>query len=253
MKFDVVVGNPPFSKANQGRIAGKRAVPLYTKFFKKSVELGKIVAMVLPRTDMKIDKSHNDLLKSRSTLIKNIDESLFKNIAMPMWYVIVDDRPQDISNVEWAISSTPKNDIKWGRGKVNMTDHKNKNGGSFGTTMKVNSDDVTIYHKINDSTGLLIVYSPENIVDKNHLFPSSGYAVLMPQSFTPCGWSKTAIVKCVGNQAAFNGMGVVFTETLKEAEELVERMKTPEFIAEGNRLKQGKGQLPPTCLVAVKF
>jgi hypothetical protein len=253
MKFDVVVGNPPFSKVNQGKIAGKWVAPLYKKFFKKSLELAKIVAMVLPRTDMKIDTSHNDLLKSHATLIKNIDESTFKNIAMPMWYMIVDDRPQDISNINWAISNTPNNNIKWERGKLNMSRHWKKNGESFGTSEKMSPDDVTIYHKISASTGLLVLYSPASVVDEKRLFPSSGYAVLMPQSFTPHGWSKTAIVKCDGKQAAFNGMGVVFTETLKEAEELVERMKTPEFIAEGNRLKQGKGSLPHTCLAAIKF
>jgi len=53
---DVIIGNPPFSKTNEGRTAGKKAVNLYPEFYKKSVELAKIVAMVMPSTKNQVNK-----------------------------------------------------------------------------------------------------------------------------------------------------------------------------------------------------
>lgn len=251
MRFNVGVGNPPFSAPKVGKTPGKRAEELYTKFFARTLDMCDTVAMVLPTTDQKVQKAHNDLLKEHANYIIPIDPALFPGIAMDMWYVVCDHNDGNVyHNTEWALDGTGNN-IPWKKGGINMTDFKKLTGGHGDSQSKFDSD-ITVYHKINEK-GLVTVYARESVVSKIQRFPESGYAVLMPQTFNNnTGWSLTEIVKCTGRQAAFNGMNIVFTKTLKQAKDLVEHMKTPEFIAEGNRVKQGFNNMILSSLRSIK-
>jgi hypothetical protein len=93
MKFDVIVGNPPFNKGD---------ILLYPAFFKKSLEMAQTVVMIMP-TDIESQqvrlKNHNKLIKKHMISIsKNITDSF--NVGIPdMRYVIASNT---ISNTEVA-------------------------------------------------------------------------------------------------------------------------------------------------------
>lgn len=254
MKFDVIMGNPPFSKAGEGKIAGKRSEELYIQFYKWAIQRADIVAMVLPTTDKKLQKNHNDLLRQTANVITHIDASVFPGVTMPMWYVIanksVSTRP---TNINWVLDGSVGNDIPWYKGPINMTAHKNLVGDQLGYSSPRKQSDILIYHKVNATHGLVSLWCDKKHVNEQALFPKTGYAVLMPQTFNDDGWSKVEIVKCNGKQSAFNGMNIVFVNKKEYAERLIDLMKTPEFIDEANKVKQGFNNMNLSCLRAIKL
>ena len=82
-KFDIVVGNPPFSK-------GRKL--LYPQFFKDSLDLAELVVMIMPYSEnsngVKV-KSHNKLIKTHSISISENITNHFKNVGVSdMRYII---------------------------------------------------------------------------------------------------------------------------------------------------------------------
>jgi hypothetical protein len=81
-KFDIVVGNPPFSK-------GRKL--LYPQFFKDSLDLAELVIMIMPYKGLSGGKvkSHNKLLKTHSISISENITNHFKNVGVSdMRYII---------------------------------------------------------------------------------------------------------------------------------------------------------------------
>jgi hypothetical protein len=253
MKFDVILGNPPFSKVGEGKTAGKRSEELYTQFYKWAVNRSDIVAMVLPTTDKKLQKNHNDLLRQTANTIEYIDPSVFPGVTMPMWYVIANRSDQTRPNINWVIDGSVGNDIPWHKGAINMTAHKNLVGEHLGHDAKRRKTDIQIYHKVNVTHGLVQLYCDSHYVSDSALFPNKGWAVLMPQTFNDDGWSKVEVIKCDGQQAAFNGMNIVFVNTKQQAHRLIAYMATPEFISQANQVKQGFNNMNLSCLRAIKL
>jgi hypothetical protein len=253
MKFDVIVGNPPFSKVSEGKTAGKRSEELYIQFYKWCVEHGNIVAMVMPTTDKKLQKTHNTLLRDTANVIKHIDAQQFPEICMPMWYVIADKQNTVRAQIEWHLDGSLNNDIPWVKGYINMTAHKNLVGAHLGHDKPKKKSDVLIYHKVNVTHGLVTLWCDEKYINTRGLFPKKGWAVLMPQTFNDDGWSQTEVVKCTGKQAAFNGMNIVFVDNQTQGEKLVEFMKTDHFIQAANKVKQGFNNMNLTGLKAMKL
>lgn len=253
MKFDLVIGNPPFSKVGEDKMSGKRGQELYIKFYRWAVDNATTVAMVMPTTDKKVQQTHNDLLRATANKIEYIDPACFPGITMPMWYVISDKNQACNANIDWQLNAPPGNDIPWVKGAVNMTTHKHANQGSLGTTEPKSKSDILIYHKVNVTHGLVKVYCSDSVVSKSALFPNTGYAVLMPQTFNEDGWSQTAVVKCNGRQAAFNGMNIVFVKTKNQADRLIQTMKSQQFIDGANQVKQGFNNMNLSCLRIIKL
>jgi site-specific DNA-methyltransferase (adenine-specific) len=74
MKFDVIIGNPPY-QLNDGGGSGDSAVPLYNKFIEKAKELSpKFITMIVPSRWMKGGKGLSKLRKDmiEDTRIKRI-------------------------------------------------------------------------------------------------------------------------------------------------------------------------------------
>jgi methylase of polypeptide subunit release factors len=253
MKFDVIVGNPPFSKVSEGKTAGKRSEELYIQFYKWAVSHADIVAMVMPTTDKKLQKTHNTLLRDTANMIKYVDTQHFPEITMPMWYVIANKQDPARAQIDWCLDGSSGNDVPWVKGYINMTAHKNAVGDHLGYDTPKKKSDVCIYHKVNITHGLVTLYCDQQHVSVRALFPKTGWAVLMPQTFNDDGWSKTEIVKCTGKQAAFNGMNIVFVDTKTQGEKLVEYMKTDVFIQAANKVKQGFNNMNLSCLKAMKL
>ena len=250
--FDVIIGNPPFSSRGSNKTRGKRAKELYTRFFEWSVRNAPTVAMVLPTTDRKVQQKHNNLLKTKANIIKHINHNyvMEMSVDIPMWYVVVDgsdSRPE----IEFRVSGAPRNKIPWTKGKVNMTHYK-KQVGHHGRETRSPENTVTIYHKINRK-GLVVKYGNPRDFRTQEYFPSTGFAVLMPQTITDRGWSNVQIVECNNSQVAFNGMNIVFTETRVQAERLIALMETADFQRQANRVKQGFNNMTISCLRAIQI
>jgi len=246
MRFDVVVGNPPFSNPKEGKTAGKYCEQLYPKFFKMALQIADIVAMIMPTTNKKVSKKHNTLLKDNANVIEFIDDGVM-DVTMPMWYVICDDSDRNPA-VEFTVTQNG-NTIPWEKGKVHMTAFKHAYG-NHGVEKPNASTKITIYHKLNGKE-LVLKYARENQVKLSQRFPDSGYAVIMPQTITDDGWTDVRVVKCDGMQAAFNGVNVVFCDTKKQANRLIEYMETDTFKNGANAVKQGFNNMTKACLQSV--
>ena len=115
--FDVVVGNPPFSKANDGNTS-TRKVNLYPDFFSKSLNLSNFILMIMPRTDNQVQQSHNKQIVENVTEIVNINDDVF-NIATSVWCLVVDKSKQ--ARIEDFTNKEIKNDIKWVKGRMSSS------------------------------------------------------------------------------------------------------------------------------------
>lgn len=251
MKFDLVIGNPPFSSHSEGKQAGKRGTELYIEFYRLALEISETVAMIMPTTDRKVQKKHNERLIETANVIEYIKDDVFKGISMPMWYVLSDNSRRK-PKVEFSIFDKVGNDIDWQKGRVNMTAYKRLSG-DHGKDKPSKRNSVTIYHKLNSKNGLIKKYGQKKHFKSHEFFPSKGYALLMPQTITDDGWSVTEIVKCTGNEVAFNGVNIVFTKTKREAKELVELMKTDKFKQQAIEVRQGFNNMNLSCLRAINL
>jgi hypothetical protein len=190
MKFDVVVGNPPFSLA--GNKTGKKggAKKLYPAFYEKAVVIADNVAMITPNTQRQ-HISFNKFIRANTNKIIPIDDSAF-SVNISTWCLIKDNSNTNVDLLE---------------------DRK----GPY-----------TVFHKVNLKG--LHQSKTDIEFSKLKLFPENGYAVIMPQQIQDRGWSATEIVKCDGAQAATNGVNLAFVDTRDEAEHLVEYMKGKRFV-----------------------
>ena len=250
MRFDVIIGNPPFSLRAEGKMAGKGSRPIYQDFYKLALGWSELVAMIMPTTDRKVQKGHNERLSVTANIIEYIDPTVFRGINMPMWYVI-SDKSENAFDIDFPLCSPPKNDIEWTKGRVSMSPYKAISG-DFGKEEQSEDFPVKIYHKLN-SKGMVLKYGKWSHFRKSEFFPSNGYAVLMPQTITDDGWSTVEIVECTGKEVAFNGMNIVFTKTKKDAQDLVSIMETDNFKQQANKVKQGFNNMGCANLRAIRL
>lgn len=218
-KFDVVVGNPPYSLA--GNKSGKkgRAQNLYPKFYEKAIEIADYVSMIVPNTSRQNYCSFNSFVREHTNKIILIDDGVF-NVNISTWCLIKDRSETNVNDIDWAdLHELPEQKVKWAKGKVNVTTESH--------LLEDIGGDYTVFHKVNASG---LHQSSTQSIPESKLFPSYGYVVIMPQQIQDYGWSNTAIVKCNGRQAATNGVNLAFVETIEEANYLVEYMKSTEFV-----------------------
>lgn len=89
MKFDVIIGNPPYQKEDN---AAKRWT-LWELFVEKSLDMATMVAMVVPQSITSPGKSF-ELIKHRCTVL-NIDVSKHFTVGSTFCYFITDDRDNE--------------------------------------------------------------------------------------------------------------------------------------------------------------
>jgi hypothetical protein len=219
VRFDAVVGNPPYSLA--GNKTGKkgRAKNLYPEFYEKAIEIADHVSMIVPDTHRQ-HITFNKFIRENTNKIIPVDESAF-NVNISTWCLIKDNTGTNVDDIEWAdLHEIPEQKVRWAKGKINVTTENNLLIDTPGP--------YTVFHKIN-LKGLH--QSKTDIeISKLKLFPVDGYAVIMPQQMQNHGWSATDIIKCDGTQAATNGVNLAFVNTKQEAEYLIDYMKQEEFI-----------------------
>lgn len=108
MKFDVVIGNPPYTSGTQG------AAPIWQKFITKSFEMSNCVAMVVPYS-LSRSPNYSDL---RETInqhgvrsYKILPKDTFKNADVHTLYFLADSNAEKHNGV-WFEDSTFENIIK---------------------------------------------------------------------------------------------------------------------------------------------
>ena len=219
VKFDAVVGNPPYSLA--GNKSGKkgRAKNLYPDFYMKAIELADNVSMIVPDTHRQ-HTTFNSFIRENTNKILPVDDSAF-DVNITTWCLVKDGSDTNVDHIEWAdLHELPEQKVKWAKGKINVTTESD--------LLEERKGPYTVFHKINLKG--LHQSTTDIEINKLKLFPKDGYAVIMPQQIQNHGWSATAIIKCDGTQAATNGVNLAFVSTKEEAEYLVEYMKKDSFV-----------------------
>lgn len=246
-KFDVVLGNPPFSVVREGKMRGKRSRELYVEFFRLALALGENVGMVLPSTARLLKRGHNDLLQENANVLVELASVDF-GVCIALWYVIVDGSGR-VPMYKFDLYDK-RNGICWEKGRVNMTWYKKK-AGDHGREYELEGD-VTIYHKVS-SRGFSVRYGSSLHFRAEHYFPESGYALLLPQTISDRGWGRVELVKCTGKQVAFNGMTIVFVDREEVGLRLLEYMRSEDFVNQCIGLRQGFNQMTLVGLRAVNI
>jgi hypothetical protein len=242
VKFDVIVGNPPFSLAGNKRGKKGNAKKLYPAFYEKAVGMADSVAMITPNTQRML-MSFNKFIRANTNKIIPIDDSTFP-INISTWCLIKDSSDTNVDYIEWAdLYEMPDQKVRWAKGKISVTNDSNlleDRGGPY-----------TIFHKIN----LKGLHQSKTDIEfsKSKLFPENGYAVIMPQQMQNRGWSATEIVKCDGAQAATHGVSLAFVDTRDEAEHLVEYMKGKRFVEQALSHRGGFGCMSLTALKKINM
>ena len=240
MKFDLVIGNPPFSVVTKKGKRG-RGKDIYKDFYNKAQSVSNdAVCMIMPRTDKQICSSHNKVLRETANIIVPISPDYFNGIGIEMWYVVSLKSGNDLKpdNIDWLfIDENPSNnDIDFRKGKINGTAHKHL----LVNKTKTTDNDCEIFHKVGKRVGGVESFFYDcSKVPQTALFPSSGFVVLMPQQITANGWTHVEVRQCNGKQAATNGVNLAFFENENNAKALVEYMKTKEFIEQATKYKVG--------------
>ncbi len=246
-EFNVTLGNPPFSLTANKKGKKGGSSKLYDKFFAKAVETSEAVAMIMPTTDKWMRSKHNDLIRKTASHIEYISSDTFNTVHIPMWYVIVDSS-DNTPDIAWpGYDPLPKQLYFWAKGKVSSS-----NSELVERKVRRSDNDIAVYHKINSINGLVMGYTNKKNIKPTKLFPDTGYAVLMPQQINVNrGWTNTKIVKCNGMQAGMNGMNIAFVNSKKEAVELVELMKTQEFIDQAVKNMGGMNNMTLNAMMSI--
>ena len=220
MKFDVVLGNPPYSLAGNKKGKKGRTINLYPEFYQQAVELGDNVAMIVPDSHRQ-DTPFNKFIRDNTNKIIPISETAFE-ARVKTWCLVKDGSDTNVDHIDWAdLHQLPEQKVLWAKGKINVTTEskylEDKGKGPY-----------TVFHKIN-MKGLH--QSKTNLdIPPARLFPSEGYAVLLPQQMQDKGWTASEIVKCDGTQAAAAGVTIVFVSSQEEGKYLIDYMKQESFV-----------------------
>lgn len=220
VRFDAIVGNPPYSLAGNKKGKKGRASNLYPDFYKKAVGMADYVSMIVPDTHRQGTNTFNQFIREHTNKIIPIDDDAF-DVNIATWCLVKDGSDTNVDDIDWAdLVELPEQKVKWAKGKINVTTE---------AEMLVDKPGkYTVYHKINSSG--LIQTTTDIEIPKLKLFPNTGYVVIMPQQIQNHGWTDTAIIECNGTQAATNGVNLAFLSTKEEADYLVEYMKQERFV-----------------------
>ena len=220
MKFDVGLGNPPFSEVGATGTTGSGMKSLlYPKFFKIATEVCKVGAMIMPPTKVNHSqiKHHNELIKSIAHEIIHVSEEEKNNmgVGIDMWTIYWGSE----GNVnEHFIEQDVKNDVDWQRGKprfsnINMSEKKTG-------THKVLSIKSILQE------GPVFIYS-----DIVKYIQKKGWYVVFNFEVNGAKGFNTSVIKLDGKTQLGSNIRYVKFDTKKDAIEFESKMNAPDFIA----------------------
>jgi hypothetical protein len=227
MKFDVVLGNPPFSKANEGKTSTRKK-NLYPHFFEWTIKNSDMGAMIMPQTQKQVQEKHNRNIVDNCYEVMMIEDSVFK-IATSVWCVFFDKKTD--KRIEDFTVKTKMNSFNWKKGKMSSSA---KDWQSL--------DGYEVIHSVRKD-GLIILKSKK--FNPNAALPSDGFAVVLGITA-----NKTFIIPCKSQMFGGNVYTVWF-KTKKEAENF--QKKLDKKINEIDHLRGNMGVLTINGLEQIDF
>lgn len=240
MKIDVVVANPPFSVANEGKTAGKKAVNLYPKFYEKSLEIADVVCMIMPETSNQVNAAHNERIKATAYDIRPITSEQFPGVGIKMWTVFAHKSiPANVDDhfTDFQVA----NNLAFQKGKLNLSTVKDS----------VQAMGVRVIKAVYKNEGVIEEFIDPKAVRLHHCLPSSGYAVLMPLTMTDDGW-RVEIEPCEG-QAVNVNVYYILADSLEEAERLRDLVTSEQFVEQAKNKRGNQNVITVTALRSISI
>ena len=239
MKFDSIIGNPPFSeigKEGKGEYGRGGKTILYPQFFKLATEISKVGAMIMPptRVDHAQTKHHNELIRSIADKIIDVSEEDRENMGVgtAMWTIYWGSE----GNVdEHFVGQEIRNDVNWQRGKpafynINMSKEK------------------TETHKVLAIKSILQQGPAFIYTDLIKEIQGEGWYVLFNYELNGARGFNTSVTKLDGKTQLGSNVRYVKFQTKKEATDFESKMKTPDFV---EACRAGAGNIRKTVTIGV--
>ena len=244
MKFDYVVGNPPFSMTNPGKTSGKRSIVLYPEFYKNAVLNADCVAMVMPDTSNYASSAHNDFLISSNAKAFEISQAMHDTmgIIIKTWYVISRKNDAEPSNIVFTSNLENGNNLPIQKGRINLstTEH---------------SDEKTEIYSVPTVKGMTRKGMEMRFIreqDAKFGLPLGKFAVVFPLCVQPHGWSHCEIVEGAGQCFNINTFFIV-ADTIEQAQQYKDIICSDVFIKQANDLKGNSGTMGLEKLKKIKI
>ena len=220
MKFDVIVGNPPFSEVGAGNKTGtgKKSL-LYPQFFKRATEISKTGAMIMPPTAQvnRDNKKHNDLIKLTAHNIVRVSEEE-KNkmgVGIDMWTIYWGSEG-DVN--EHFIEEVVRNNVEWKIGTPRLlTDNISATKTKIHNTPAIKS-----IHQ----DGPVYIYT--DMISK---MPKAGWYVLFNREVSSTRGFNTSVIKLDGKTQLGSNVRFVEFKNKRDAVDFESKINSVDFIA----------------------
>lgn len=220
MKFDVGLGNPPFSEVGAGNKTGtgKKSL-LYPQFFKLATEICKTGAMIMPPTAQvnRDNKKHNELIKLTAHNIVRVSEEE-KNkmgVGIDMWTIYWGSEG-DVN--EHFIEEVVRNNVEWKIGTPRLlTDNI-----SATKTRIHNTPAIKSIHQ----DGPVYIYT--DMISK---MPKAGWYVLFNREVSSTRGFNTSVIKLDGKTQLGSNVRFVEFKNKRDAVDFESKINSVDFIA----------------------
>ena len=228
MRFNVTLGNPPFSEIQTSESGWGGKTILYPQFFKLATEISKVGAMIMPPTRVNYArcKKHVKLMKSVAHKIVDVSEEERQNmgVGIDMWTVYWGSE----GNVDEHFTEVlVRNGVEWNEGRVRF---------GFSST----SEKKTKTHKISGIRAILKDGPSTTYTNLVKEMPKAGWYLLLNREVNEVKGFNTSVVKLDGNTQLGTNVRYVRFETKKDAVRLESKMNSADVIAQ---LVKGAGSI----------
>ena len=220
MKFDLVIGNPPFSEMQTSESGWGGKTILYPRFFKLATEISDAGAMIMPptRVNYALRKKHIEVIKSVAHKIVDVSEEERQNMGVgtDMWTVYWGSE----GNVDEHFTEIPpKKEVDWNQGKIPF---------GFATMSK----EKTATHNIPAIKSVWRDGPAHIYTNVNKPMPKTGWYLLLNIEVDEVKGFNTSVVKLDGTIQLGSNVRYMRFETKKDAMRLESKMNSPDVIAQ---------------------
>jgi hypothetical protein len=228
MKFDVVIGNPPYTSGSK---------LLYTKFFAKAIELGDLVEFVMPvQLDSLHDKlkHHNHLLKKHLIKLGDNVSNEF-NVGYNTIHHVTASK-NVINTVQEPVDPIDSLDLLYpGRKRLNFTK------GDTDTGQTTDPNGVTAIDKIHKNDTVIWRKIPQAVYNKSNKKSNAPYLVCVNHTPSRGKFNCAIVTNTTPSYTWAIWTFVLEAKTLEEATKLQAWLKSDEITNEVSRMFAQRG------------